>query len=186
MMWPAWYRPPLKTRARVADIVTVASRLTGLSVEDIMGPTRFRPIILVRHAVYFVAREQGYSFPQIGARLNRDHSSVIHGRNVAQGRAERDPDYASFLWELAKAVRDEKPFVSLPPSPITVTPPAPVAAAPIVVRVPRAVKAVPPSKKLKNQFNFEQGETDSGNRFHCSIAMGSKRLAAAIHEARTA
>ncbi|AIT81623.1 helix-turn-helix domain-containing protein [Novosphingobium pentaromativorans] len=66
--------------ARVADIITIASRLTGVSEHHIRGASRKREYIAVRFAVYAVSRDQGFSFPEIGAFVGgRDHSSVING-----------------------------------------------------------------------------------------------------------
>lgn len=71
--------PSGQPSVRLSDIVTIASRLTGAPLSHIMGENRNRNICAVRCAIYTVARDYGYSFPQIGAHVGaRDHSSVIN------------------------------------------------------------------------------------------------------------
>lgn len=97
---------------RVADLIVIASRLSGISVADISGKRRFKPIIRVRQAVMYVARKQGvHSFPQIGRAIGgRDHSTVIHGIEAAEIIAERDVEYRNFLLQLEAAASIAEPF----------------------------------------------------------------------------
>lgn len=150
-------------RARVADIITVAAKLSGMSVDAIMGPGRHRKLAYVRHAVYYVARSNGHSYPQIGARLNRDHSSVIHGLDRAMARAERDPEYAAFLFELTSEAALAPPFVPLPEKIAVLIPdlpetpklPRPKKSAPAPVVIP-AHQYFKRNVKPKNDFGDDQ------------------------------
>lgn len=98
-------------RARVADIVAIAARLSHASVEALMGPGRHRSLTRIRHAVYYASRANGHSYPQIGARLNKNHSTVIHGVEQAMALSQRDDEYAAFLFKLLDEAAQSEPFI---------------------------------------------------------------------------
>ena len=85
--------------ARIADLVKIASDLSCISKDAILGESRLRHIVRVRQAVAYVAVEQGvHSLPQIGRELGgRDHSTIRHGHQTAEAVAARDPEYALFV-----------------------------------------------------------------------------------------
>lgn len=102
------------SRARVSDIITIAARLSGIASEAITGPGRSRNITRVRQAVYYVARSNGHSYPQIGARVNRDHSTIVYGVDRAIDISQRDSEYASFLFNLIDEASRAGPFIPVP------------------------------------------------------------------------
>lgn len=52
----------------------------GLSVFDLTGKTQFAHIARARHeAMFRIYRETRLSSVQVGALLNRDHSTVLYG-----------------------------------------------------------------------------------------------------------
>ena len=61
-----------------------AARETGVSVDDLRGPTRRRDVYLVRQAVMIEARNAGFTTTQIGRFFNRDHSSICHATKGKQ------------------------------------------------------------------------------------------------------
>lgn len=63
--------------AGLKDIVRTVSRDMGEDAADILGPCAMRRYVIVRRAIAVAARAKGYSFPQIGHALNRDHSTVV-------------------------------------------------------------------------------------------------------------
>ena len=70
---------PVKRRARVADILALASKLSGVAIRCLKGRERYRRLVVVRFAVYTVAREQGYSYAQIGKIVGKELSTVKYG-----------------------------------------------------------------------------------------------------------
>lgn len=156
-------------RARIADIIHHASKLSGFTVEQIKGPCRTKHLARTRQAICLVAREQrlkdgdssiyAYSYPQIGMHLGRDHSTVIHACAKAELIVARDPIYAAFVSDLREASRG-KPFVSA----------VPITAPPVKFKRPH-VKAV----ALR-----EGEEADAGHKFHEGIARGSAALLKAL------
>ena len=75
-------------RTTIRAIIRDASVLTGIPVPDIIGHKRTKEFVRVRQAVMWEARRQGYSLPQIGRALNRDHTTVIHGLRQVERRRQ--------------------------------------------------------------------------------------------------
>jgi chromosomal replication initiation ATPase DnaA len=68
--------PPRQSAIIMQD---VAER-HGLTVDDIKSPSRVHRIVVARQETYYLLREAGYSYPQIGRFCGgRDHSSALHG-----------------------------------------------------------------------------------------------------------
>lgn len=170
--------------ARVADIITIAAEMSGIRPEDITGKSRKREFSTIRQAVYYVARLNGHSYPKIATIVGgRDHSSVVHGRNAAFDRAERDEEYARFLAELIEEVGMAEPFFlpvreKEPPTAVHVFE-MPPPDQPIRVSLPKA------NCKAKNDFRALPEEQDGSHRFHNEIADATTVFAAALAAART-
>jgi chromosomal replication initiation ATPase DnaA len=64
--------------AALSALVRSISTESGMQLADILGPNRSRRLFHVRRTIALEARERGYSFPQIGRALNRDHSTIVH------------------------------------------------------------------------------------------------------------
>lgn len=78
---------------KVSDLITIASRITRISREQIVGPQRGRGIARVRQAIAYVAAEQGvHSLTKIGHVLNRDHTTIVYARDIVPEYMKRDAD----------------------------------------------------------------------------------------------
>lgn len=94
-----------------SDIIRAAARTSCMTVEYLRGAKRNRRVMRVRFALYWVLRERGASFAQIGMWMNRDHSTVIYGQRKAAHLVARDPAFRAFCQQL----RDMQPEkVTLP------------------------------------------------------------------------
>jgi hypothetical protein len=91
---------PGKALMPVKCLVEQATRIFALGPDEICGRRRHTYITGARNAVYLVAYEAGWSSICIGQVIGRDHSTVLHGRDVARRDAERSPDYAARVAEL--------------------------------------------------------------------------------------
>jgi chromosomal replication initiation ATPase DnaA len=49
----------------------------GYTVEDMLGPRRFKKMVAVRRECIVMLRAKGYSTTEIGRIMNRDHSSIV-------------------------------------------------------------------------------------------------------------
>lgn len=64
----------------VDQILEAVSVTFGYSVDDLLGSSRSKPLVMARQTAMFACREfLGLSYPQIGKALNRDHTTVMHG-----------------------------------------------------------------------------------------------------------
>lgn len=89
----------------VHDCVLVASRVFGVSVEDIKGAKRDRDIARARQAAMWAARDYtAKSMPQIGKAFGRDHTTVLYAcRQIENLRKIRQGAYR----QLTGAMRRE-------------------------------------------------------------------------------
>ena len=72
---------------------------------DVRSPRRQRHIVKARQAVMVAMRWCGHSLPEIGASINRDHTTIIHGLK----QAEKDNDIMLMAEALAERVGIEIP-----------------------------------------------------------------------------
>ena len=81
-------RPGRRVLRTVADVF-------GVAEGRILSPRRDAPAAAARQAVCYVLRELlGWTLPQIGQFLKRDHTTVLHGCRVVRRRLGSDPDFA--------------------------------------------------------------------------------------------
>jgi chromosomal replication initiator protein len=86
----------------VEDILEVTSLMFGFSVEELLGPTRWRNLVRARHFAMYVCRHQmGLSYPAIAKAFNRhDHTTVMHAVGKIDELVVRDAHAASQVIEL--------------------------------------------------------------------------------------
>lgn len=98
---------------RVSDLITIASRLSGISETEIKGQSRLMHIVRVRQAIAHIAVRQGvHSTSIIGKALGgRDHSTIIHANRKAAIIAERDSEYAHFIQRIRDEAEAAAPFL---------------------------------------------------------------------------
>ena len=83
------------TRVTIDIILSAVSESTGVSITEIIGDKRSRPVVDSRHLAMYLARElTDSSLPKIGERFgNRDHTTVLHAvREDHQTHAGRPGD----------------------------------------------------------------------------------------------
>ena len=56
------------------------------TLEDILGPRKFKPLVAVRRKCIVVLREKGHTTTEIGRIMNRDHTTIVHA--LQKSRAE--------------------------------------------------------------------------------------------------
>jgi len=52
------------------------------TLEDILGPRKFKPLVEVRRKCAVMLREKGLTTTEIGRILRRDHSTICHALQV--------------------------------------------------------------------------------------------------------
>lgn len=73
------------------------NELTGVSETEIVSNFREREVVVARFALMLFLRKRGWSMPQIGKFMNRDHTTVMSGLKVARGYYESRPDFRTLV-----------------------------------------------------------------------------------------
>lgn len=73
------------------NLVQKVSERSNITVERLLGKSRYQPMVFYRQALYYLYRERfGLSFPDIARRTQRgDHTTIMHGVRVMKSRLER-------------------------------------------------------------------------------------------------
>jgi hypothetical protein len=178
---------------RMANLLTLAAAHAGLTVEDIRGKSRERHIIHARQAVCLLGTEAGHSSTFVSKVLDRDHSTILHGRDAARERAKRSPDYAVYL-DLVRSgempAEDLGPLESTDPMLDEAPPPSKLSPAPVplpaalVARFVRAPRAA--TTKRRNNFDDVCEDERESELIRNDMIAGSRALADAINAMRAA
>lgn len=83
------------------EIILRCAHLFGVPTARVKGYARAEGAREARFALYAALRRRGWSYPQIGDFLDRDHATVIHGVRKAEAMVAACPDYAAKVAELA-------------------------------------------------------------------------------------
>lgn len=76
-------RMPAKTR----DTILQWSEACGVSVDDLLGPSREAWLVEARQGLMWVLRHRlGLSYPEIGRAVRRDHTTAMHGVKAEERR----------------------------------------------------------------------------------------------------
>ena len=97
-------KAPVK-RVTVRNLITAACGMTKFTAEQIRGPQRQKPLVNVRFAISYIASRRGFSYPQIGKVMNRDHSTILHGRRQAEYLYAKRPAFKMLVDELEAQAR---------------------------------------------------------------------------------
>ena len=77
-MSPADLANRLQQHGLFGLVLDIAARRNVLP-EDILGRRRGKLVMAARKDLYVALRERGMSYPEIGAMLDRDHTTVLSG-----------------------------------------------------------------------------------------------------------
>lgn len=66
-------------RTTVAEAISTVSAATGVTESMILGYSRTARIVRARQLAMYKARAAGLTLEQIGAHMNRDHTTVLAG-----------------------------------------------------------------------------------------------------------
>lgn len=68
--------------------IRAIERLTGVSLAEMKGPSRYAPYVAARWMAIAALRARGWSLLRIGRELNRDHTTVLYAlRRMGQANA---------------------------------------------------------------------------------------------------
>jgi chromosomal replication initiator protein len=98
------------TRITIDLILNSVTSTTGISIAEIKGDKRTRPVVQSRHLAMYLARElTDTSLPKIGERFGgRDHTTVMHGvKSIAKQMAE-DRDIYNLVQQLTTRIKSAR------------------------------------------------------------------------------
>lgn len=72
-------------QANLLEIEAIA-KAHCFTLEDILGPRKFKPLVAVRRKCAVMLREKGHTMTEIGRILRRDHTTIVHA--LQKSRAE--------------------------------------------------------------------------------------------------
>lgn len=98
----------MTTRLRnIETIVNDCSAVFRIPVDELFGRGRTKEVVQARNAAFYVARHQlGLSFPVIGRRFGRDHTTIIHGAEKIAADMLGNPVLAHKVEMLADLLND--------------------------------------------------------------------------------
>ena len=74
-----------------SEIIAFVSKLAGVTVDEVRGNVRSKKLSRVRAVLSVIFRDRGMSYPHIGRRLNKDHSSIHYAVDTFEARYGNDP-----------------------------------------------------------------------------------------------
>ncbi|OYZ44105.1 MAG: hypothetical protein B7Y31_02880 [Novosphingobium sp. 16-62-11] len=83
--------------------VQMAGEALAITPEEILSTSRFTAAVDCRAIVAVVMSRNGVSLAQIGRRLNRDHTSILHLRQTFPKRAAQRPALAKIVETIMEA-----------------------------------------------------------------------------------
>ena|SRR3989338_3342400 len=79
------------------NVLRAVADVFDITIEDLTGTGRHRRASHPRHIAMFVLRTLGLTYHTIGAILNRDHSTIVHGHRRIHRRHGEDVEIANQL-----------------------------------------------------------------------------------------
>lgn len=79
---------PVTTSIARELIIQQVCKDHGVQVQWVLGKSRVQRIVRARHEIMWKLNLLGMTLPSIGRRLNRDHTTVLHGIRQHQKRIE--------------------------------------------------------------------------------------------------
>ena len=93
-------------------VIGIVARHYGVRPEDVVGPRRLRMFVTPRQVAAYVSRELlKRSSPQIGRKLNRDHSTILHAIERIEREAVSDPGLRAKLDDIMGEIEARIAFI---------------------------------------------------------------------------
>jgi len=99
----------------ISDTIRSAAKYFGVPMDDLIGTCRKKRIVRARCATIYVLRHRhNLSLPQIGMRVNRDHSSVMNALRIFDDSLADDIEVMTWVnARLAAPKRVDEPPVEI-------------------------------------------------------------------------
>ena len=90
------------------QIIEISARHFGFSIEELIGPSRRRPLVIARQIAMYLFRElTDFSYPAIGREFSdRDHTTVIHAVEKISGLMKERRQVYDQVTELSVQIKN--------------------------------------------------------------------------------
>jgi chromosomal replication initiation ATPase DnaA len=88
----------------VDRIIAATAAEIGVPVPTLMSGTRNWRVSRPRQLAMYLARETGVSFPKLGDRFGRDHTTILHACREVRRRVLLDPEVVGLLVRIRRRV----------------------------------------------------------------------------------
>lgn len=79
----------------IRTMQTVTANTFGIPLHDMLGRSRKPEFAAPRQVAMYLARKKGWSWPYVGKRFERDHTTAIHAFKATAQRMARDEQFAA-------------------------------------------------------------------------------------------
>ena len=86
--------------------LSVIEDFTGIDREDILSRRHYRKFVQARQLLCYTLKEQGFKLVEIGRRINRDNSTVMHALQIAQDMVFRGEITERQLYSLPRRAKE--------------------------------------------------------------------------------
>ena len=97
-------------RITIELILSTVAEVTGVSVTEVTGDKRSRPVVEARHLAMYLARElTDASLPKIGERIGgRDHTTVLHAVDKITKLMREDREMYGLVQRLTTKIKSTR------------------------------------------------------------------------------
>jgi chromosomal replication initiator protein len=93
-------------KIHISDIIQIVSNIRNQSISDIQSKSRKRELSESRHIICFIGQFANLSLRTIGSALSdRDHATIIHGRDKAVDIMQYDENFKKQVNEAILCLR---------------------------------------------------------------------------------
>lgn len=133
-------------RLDVSRIIEIVSDIYEISPFDVTSKSRNEEFVKARYSCYAIIEslKKNYSFIDIGAMFNRDHSSIIHGRIEHLNLLDTDKTYKTRFNKISEKIKDS--FIGSPNDNKTYQ---------VIKRIDNSIKGLENVKKMLLESYFD-------------------------------
>ena len=88
-------RPPLGPILNVRDVLALVAYCHGMTLEELLSERRFKEQVHARQLAVLLAQQvfPKVSLTRIASVMNRDHTTIMHARDMAKCRWKTEPKF---------------------------------------------------------------------------------------------
>lgn len=99
---------------RPALVIATTAEFHDITTDELTGPTRTKTVAQARQMAMWLCRDlTDLSLPRIGAKFDRDHTTVMHAIRKIQHDADTNPTVAQQLADLTTLIRRQAAMTAL-------------------------------------------------------------------------